>query len=115
VLDVPGVPCLISCVFGVLATVDFYDQSLFTADEVHNISPYRLLADKLVADDLTRAQSFPKKLLRICCIPPQASRPSSLYSVGTAHIENAPSPGALRAPTSPRVRGEVNEQRGQRE
>ena len=39
---------------GMLATIDFDDQTPFATDEVDNVSPYRLLADELMSVDQSR-------------------------------------------------------------
>jgi hypothetical protein len=50
----PLVTRFIARVIGVLPTVDFYDEALFPAYEVHNISTNRMLTNKFVTGDGTR-------------------------------------------------------------
>src|ERR1700745_45533 len=48
---------------GILAAVDFNNQSLLTTNKIYDIGSNRLLADKLGARERTSAQSIPQSVV----------------------------------------------------
>jgi hypothetical protein len=65
VLCQPAVAYGIAWVGRMLTTVDLYYEATFAAHEVDDIGSDRLLADKLVASDLTGTKPVPKLTLGV--------------------------------------------------
>jgi len=57
--------------FGVRAAVQFHGESGFMAVEIKNISPERVLAAELEAQELAVAKQLPKELLCLRGVPAQ--------------------------------------------
>ncbi|WP_353705802.1 hypothetical protein [Bradyrhizobium sp. INPA03-11B] len=91
-----------------LTAIDPDDESLLAAGEIADVVSDRDLPRKLVAVDLTIAQVFPKRDLRIRLIGAQSSRESDGYPLCGRALP-CPSPGthlAMRSDLSPQKSGE---------
>jgi hypothetical protein len=69
----------------VLPTVDFNNQSSFSADKVADVTKYRLLPYELVPVDLAIADSIPQNYFRIRLVGSQPSCDSDCLFVVAPH------------------------------
>ena len=56
---------IIRKLFGVVASIEFYNQLLLKADKIHNIGSKRLLPTKLIPPDLAEAKMSPECFLSL--------------------------------------------------
>jgi hypothetical protein len=70
----PSVASTVACFsVVVLSAVDFYGDSLFHANEIHNVWANRSLSAKSVAAELLQPKMLPKKFLSIRGVLPEFS------------------------------------------
>jgi hypothetical protein len=83
--------------FTVLATVNLNDEKSFAANEITNVTAYRLLPYKFMPADLAAANAIPQNRFRVRLIDAQPSRDSGHFAIWATHCV-APHPEApLRA------------------
>ena len=90
-----------------LSAVNFNDKKSFAANEVADVTGYRLLSDKFMSINLPVANTIPENGFRVCLIDAQSSRDSDHFAIWATHCL-APHPEApLRAASdlSPRRAG----------
>src|ERR1700746_993445 len=90
---------------GMLAVVDFNNQSLLTTNKIYDIGSNRLLADKLGARERTSAQSIPQFPFRFAGIPSQSAGAIRRGSICVTHTRTPPHPTRFARRSLP-ARGE---------
>jgi len=92
----------------VLPAIDFNDQKPFAANEITDVTAYRLLANKFMPVNLAIADAIPEDSFRVSLIHAQSSRDSDRLAIWATHCL-APHPETpLRAASnlSPQRSGE---------
>jgi len=89
-----------------LSAIHFDDQSTFAANEIHDVTSYRLLPNKLESTKLTSAQFIPQQQFSARGDMTQLSRVIRFAFVGASHGGDSPSPDtrkSARADLSPQA------------
>ena len=71
--------------FIVLSAVDFDYKKSFAANEVADVTGYRLLPYKFMSTNLPVANTIPENGFRICLIDAQSSRDSDHFAIWATH------------------------------
>jgi hypothetical protein len=92
VVGKPFVASRIPRIVGMLAAVDFDNQTRLATYEIDSVESDRLLPNELISAEPARSQPVPKYAFGIGRIPPEPSRAFSLDLFGTAQASIPPHP-----------------------
>ena len=86
----PLVANYVAFVFGMLSAIDFDDQSLFPANEVHDVRSDGFLPDEFHSAEGSRTKPIPKSLLGKSGVTAKAPRGFCLSNLCAAHEKVPP-------------------------
>jgi hypothetical protein len=101
VIDKPFVVNRVAPVVRVLATINFNNETKFTANEVDRIGTDRLLPNELEAIEPSRPKSIPQRGFRVSGNFAQASGAPGFDLISFAHDETPPHPDHRQAMIRP--------------
>jgi hypothetical protein len=101
VIDKPFVANRIAPVIRVLTTINFNDETEFTANQIHRIRTDRLLPNELVAIEPSRPKSIPQRGFGSGSGFAQASGSTGFDLIGFSQLETPPHPDHRHAMIRP--------------